>query len=370
MALDADEALIAQGPSPQNSDSDEDSEEEDASDGEWAGRYGYYNAPPATRTLLDALHYGFLKILGRLDAEQINARINYTEDYGDGSYERSYDNLLHYALSRMSSVKPHVVAFLLENGSTIPEGILTTVAHMGQVELLRLLMKHGADVNYRDEECGTTALFPAMAHHTPELAAVLLRAGAEVNAYRAVPQLMLRQDVPEGYESEEEDMNSPTPLMCCAKASISCELFRLLLARGADFNRRDRARRTVEHYVRSALEEKRWDQRHVFQELPDTDDEDAWYMIREQEARLAGEGERMLDLLQNVRRAGSWMQLLVLQKLCLQRRATAPRAWCGSSPGRPARKSSRTCSSGRSCPTGSRRATPITSFRPLEVSVC
>ena len=32
-----DEALIAQGPSPQNSDSDEDSEEEDASDGEWAG---------------------------------------------------------------------------------------------------------------------------------------------------------------------------------------------------------------------------------------------------------------------------------------------------------------------------------------------
>jgi hypothetical protein len=81
------------------------------------------------------------------------------------------------------------------------------------------------------------------------------------------------------------------------------------------------------------LEEKRWDQRHVFQELPDTDDEDAWYMIREQEARLAGEGERMLDLLQNVRRAGSWircsneprMQLLVLQKLCLQRRATAPR---------------------------------------------
>ena len=294
--------------------------------------YGYCNAPPATRKLLQAVHRGDLKALGRLDAEQINASIKYTQDYGDRSHDRSYENLLHYALYRMSSVKPHVVRYLLENGSTIPEGILTTVAHMGQVELLRLLMKYGADVNRRDEECGTTALFPAAAYHAPELAAVLLRAGAEVNAYRSVPQLMLRQDEPEGDESEEDDMNPPTPLMCCAKASMSCELFRLLLARGADFNRRDRVGRTVERYVRCALEEKLYDGRYVLQELPDTDDEDAWRMVYEQEARLAGEGERMLDLLRDVRRTGSWtrysneprMRLLVLQKLCVGRRATAP----------------------------------------------
>ena len=55
-------------------------------------------------------------------------------------------------------------------------------------------------------------------------------------------------------------------------------------------------------------------------------------LLRARPRRLAGEGERMLDLLLYVRLAGSWkrysnvprLALLVLQKLCWRRRAAAP----------------------------------------------
>ena len=129
-------------------------------------------------------------------------------------------------------------------------------------------------------------------------------------------------------------MNPPTPLMAAAKASVSCELVRLLLSRGADFERRDRAGRTASDFAREAVVGERYD-RHVVSEPLDPDE---WYYIAEGQARLAGEGERTLALLRDVRRRVPEARpearaLVLLASLAAPRAAAGPAR--GSSPRAP-----------------------------------
>ena len=110
--------------------------------------------------------------------------------------------------------------------------------------------------------------------------------------------------------------------MCAAASSHSAETVRVLLSRGADFSATNAAGDTAEAYAREALD------RPTRDAFPDDEDHDAW--DEDSGWRLVGEAERVIELLADVRSAGSWkhyvgawrVQLLLLQKLCSSGRAS------------------------------------------------
>ena len=118
-------------------------------------------------------------------------------------------------------------------------------------------------------------------------------------------------------------MNPPYPLLLAASNGISSEIVRVLLSRGADINVVNCLGQNAEDHAWYALETlEAWD------ELPDDEDYDAW----DQQFRLAGEVEKMIDVLVDVRRAGSWrrysneprIRLFLLHALCEAKRAFPP----------------------------------------------
>ena len=137
-----------------------------------------------SRQILVAVEVDGLDHLRGLETEQVNAPFDVLDEHGYAPYNRSYRNVLDYAIRKFGgSATPAVVAVLLDKGAAIPAGLLTTVAGEASyrhakdasladesLEILRLLIEHGADVNYRDEE-GMTALHAAASYHTPAFAA-------------------------------------------------------------------------------------------------------------------------------------------------------------------------------------------------------
>ena len=118
-------------------------------------------------------------------------------------------------------------------------------------------------------------------------------------------------------------MNPPYPLLLAASNGISSEIVRVLLSRGADINVVNCVGQNVEDHARWALDTfEAWD------ELPDDEDYDAW----DQQFRLSGEVETMIDVLVDVRRAGNWrrysneprIRLFLLHALCEAKRAFPP----------------------------------------------
>jgi ankyrin repeat protein len=75
---------------------------------------------------------------------------------------------------------------LLDRGADPDTGALHFAAGGGRLELVRLLLKAGADANRRDPATGRTPLHAAVgaapADDAPEIVAVLIAAGADVNA--------------------------------------------------------------------------------------------------------------------------------------------------------------------------------------------
>jgi ankyrin repeat protein len=75
---------------------------------------------------------------------------------------------------------------LLDRGADPDTGALHFAAGGAQLELVRLLLKAGADANRRDPDTGRTPLHAAVgaapAEDTPEIVRVLIDAGADVNA--------------------------------------------------------------------------------------------------------------------------------------------------------------------------------------------
>ena len=127
--------------------------------------------------------------------------------------------------------------------------------------------------------------------------------------------------------------------MCAAESCKSIEIIRLLLSRGADLELRTLPSPltgpvgfNAEDYARTGLPGGGWNGRDIT-EAPTTREEARQLWESESDDRLPGEVEGVIELLSDVRAAGSWKryvneprrQLLSLQKLYHAKRAS-PRA--------------------------------------------
>ena len=195
-----------------------------------------------------------------------------------------------------------------EEAVQIEARYLVRAAGLSNASVVRELCSRGADPNRISQHNWTALHVAAQAHHEVDIVVALLDCGGDPNLRVA----------PEGVFDER--INPPTPLMCAAASSHSAEMVRVLLSRGADFSATNATGGDAEAYARAALDRPT---RDIF---PDFEDRDAW----DQDWRLVGEAERILELFADVRTAGSWkryvgawrVQLLLLQRLCSTGRAS------------------------------------------------
>jgi len=199
------------------------------------------------------------------------------------------------------------------------------------VELL-LTAARPANVGYADED-GWTALHAAAGSLTgdfsgPASVALLCDFGADVNA-RMFESIEYDEHGEPYYASEP---NPQTPLMTAADYGLSSEIVRILLSRGADVMATNARGYSAEDYadwtlgrpvvpsIEAAVTE--YDYESAAEAIRFWDDlDEPW--------RLNGEVECIIELLCDVRAAGSWkryvgawrVQLLLLQRLSATGRA-------------------------------------------------
>ena len=231
------------------------------------------------------------------------------ENGGDANDRTAQHHSLLHVLASSRDASPAVATLLLEAGAEWEDGmhIVTASAH-SNADFIRYLCSLGADPNYM---CPTnwTPIHAATRGHDAAVVAALLDCGGN-------PSICI---APEG--EEEQKYNPPTPLMCAAASSHHAEMVRSLLSRGADFSAKNLAGETAEDYARKALNLPTRD------ELPDFGDYTEWQ--NDLDWRLAGEAERIIGILADVRAAGSWKRyvgawrvlLLLLQRLSVTGRA-------------------------------------------------
>lgn len=139
--------------------------------------------------------------------------------------------------------RPEVVQVLLESG-TGADGLLAAAAYGsrtgGKVQILDLLLRHGAKINHRDSK-GYTALYSQISYYgdgpSGEITQFLLKKGAEVDIF-AASGLGLLQHLKELLEADPESVhqrsaNGSTALHFAARGN-QLEAARLLVAAGAD----------------------------------------------------------------------------------------------------------------------------------------
>ena len=231
------------------------------------------------------------------------------ENGGDANDRTPAHDSLLCVLARSRDASPAVATLLLDAGAEWEDGmhIVTAAAH-SNADFIRYLCSLGADPNYMCPS-NWTPLHAATRGHDAAVVAALLDCGGD-------PSICI---APEG--EEEQKYNPPTPLMCAAASSHHAEMVRSLLSRGADFSAKNLAGETAEDYAREALNLPTRD------EMPDPEDYIAWQ--DDLDWRLAGEAERIIGILADVRAVGSWkryvgawrVQLLLLQRLSVTGRA-------------------------------------------------
>ena len=275
--------------------------------------------------LTEAEHKAVLQAIGQADGSDSRMQIRIAAEAILGAPSGSLKakkvmikELCKRVLARSSRehiTKEQVVAIeTAELDGTDEEGVylearyLVRAAAFSNASVVRELCSRGAKPNHVNEQ-NWTALHTATQGHHVDIVVALLDCGGDPNL-RVAP------------ESEfNEYINPPTPLMCAAASSHSAEMVRVLLSRGADFSATNATGGDAEAYARAALD------RPTRDEFPDDEDRGEW---DRQDWRLAGEAERIFELLADVLTAGSWkhytgawrVELLLLQRLCAAGRAS------------------------------------------------
>ena len=198
--------------------------------------------------------------------------------------------------------------FTDKKGVYLEASYLVRAATFSNASVVRELCSRGANPNHVNEHNWTALHTAAQGRHV-DVVVALLDCGGDPNL-RVAPE-----------DEFDERLNPPTPLMCAAASTHSAEVVRVLLSRGADFCATNAAGDTAEVYALEALS------RPTRDEFPDDEDRGEW---DRQDWRLAGEAERIFELLADVLTAGSWkhytgawrVQFLLLQKLCSSGRAS------------------------------------------------
>ena len=199
--------------------------------------------------------------------------------------------------------------FTDKKGVYLEASYLVRAATFSNASVVRELCSRGANPNHVNEHNWTALHTAAQGRHV-DVVRALLDCGGDPNL-RVAPE-----------DEFDERLNPPTPLMCAAASTHSAEVVRVLLSRGADFTATNATNRDAQAYALKALS------RPTRDEFPDDEDRDAWGQY--DTWRLAGEAERIIELLTDVRSAGSWkhytgawrVQLLLLQRLCSTGRAS------------------------------------------------
>jgi ankyrin repeat protein len=146
-----------------------------------------------------------------------------------------------------------------------PRGItlLMTAASSGDLELVRLLLENGADVNAIDT-WGLTPLSYAISYQKIEIVRLLIEQGANVNVRGEndttplmkasatgnieVIELMLNK----GADNKAKDKNKVTALMYAA-ADKQLDAMKFLISRGADPKAKDKDGRTAKTYLKKGF---------------------------------------------------------------------------------------------------------------------
>ncbi|CAG9860777.1 unnamed protein product [Phyllotreta striolata] len=187
--------------------------------------------------------------------ESVRMLVNHGADVNAGLNSASGRSPLYFAVQ--STAVDCVKELLTNNAVPNPSQVFTetplhVAAALGDAEIMKLLLQHGAAVNVKYGPCKMTPLHLAAEDGDAECLGMLLDAGAHIgmkNDKRQTPlhlaalsqssetvALLLRK----GADPNAEDSDGRTPLhSSIVKASRSCECVRTLLAARPDVNKPD-----------------------------------------------------------------------------------------------------------------------------------
>lgn len=101
-------------------------------------------------------------------------------NYGDAD---GHSNLMVAVMgAALSALPPEAVEFVSAGMEELGQSVRKEVPRAERLEVLRLLVGAGADLNLRAADCGLTALVSASMYGDAEVARLLLEAGADPNA--------------------------------------------------------------------------------------------------------------------------------------------------------------------------------------------
>ena len=165
----------------------------------------------ATKSLLTAIGAEDITGVNRLIRKRVNVNAITL------SNESIKVTPLTYAV--MNNKEPEILRTLIKNGADVnPTGVVGTpllwAVRRNNHEFVQILTENGADLN--PSEYSRTPLMDAASHNSnPEILRILIKNGADINAV---------------------DRGGRTPLMMAAEANPNPEILRTLIEKGADVN--------------------------------------------------------------------------------------------------------------------------------------